>query len=90
MRTTIDQGFPYLVVGIGLGLLAGLLWAPRAGHEMRDELRRGADDGLKFLNQEGNKVRAGADRWFGKISEYFAGDKTQGGGGLREQTHRLE
>jgi hypothetical protein len=36
MRTIQEHGFPYLIIGVGLGLLAGF-WAPRA-EKMRGEL----------------------------------------------------
>ena len=70
MQATQEHGVPYLIIGVGLGLLAGLLWAPRAGKEMRDELRRGAD--------EAQKVRVGAEHWFTKIRERFSRRKTSG------------
>jgi gas vesicle protein len=57
MRTNSHEAnLSYLVIGVGLGLIAGLLWAPRPGPEMRQQMRRGANDGLDYL-------AAGADRW---------------------------
>jgi gas vesicle protein len=75
LRKIQEPGFPYLVVGIGIGLLAGFLWAPRPGKEMREGLRRGADDGLDYLNKETEKIRAGAEHWSAKIRERFGGRK---------------
>jgi len=75
MKKIQEPGFPYLVIGLGLGLMAGLLWAPRPGREMREELRRGADGGLDYLNKETEKIRAGAGHWFAKIREHFGGCK---------------
>jgi len=76
LTKTQTHGLPYLVIGIGLGLLAGFLWAPRPGKEIREELRRGADDGLDYLNKETENIRAGAEHWFAKIRERFGGRKT--------------
>jgi gas vesicle protein len=77
MRTTHESVLPLLLIGVSLGVLAGFLWAPRAGKQMRDELHRGANDGLDFLSEEAEKVRAGTDRWLGKIKERFVRpDKT--------------
>lgn len=67
MRTNHENGLTYLVIGAGLGLLAGLLWAPRRGQEMREELRRGADSGFDYLSEEAEKLRTEVDRWFGKL-----------------------
>lgn len=69
MRTTHDSGYTYFVIGVGLGLMAGLLWAPRRGQEMREELRRGADSGLDYLTEEAEKLRVEADRWFGRLKD---------------------
>ena len=69
MRTNHENGVTYLVIGVGLGLLAGLLWAPRRGQEMREELRRGADSGLDYLTEEAEKLRTEADRLFGKLKD---------------------
>lgn len=58
-----DPSISLLVIGIGLGLLAGFLWAPRPGAEMRRRLRSGADDGLDYLTAEADKLSAGAEQW---------------------------
>lgn len=58
-----DANISYLVIGVGLGLVAGLLLAPRAGEEMRRQLRSGANEGLDYLAAEAEKLGAGAERW---------------------------
>ncbi len=68
---TNHESVTYLVIGLGLGLLAGLLWAPRRGHEMREELRRGAGSGLGYLNEEADKLRAEAGHWLTKFRNRF-------------------
>lgn len=62
MKTTEEEGLVILMVGVALGLLAGLLWAPRSGRETRRELRRGAQDSLDYLSAEAERIRDGADR----------------------------
>jgi gas vesicle protein len=59
------------VAGAGLGLLAGLLCASRSGKGIRDQLQRGADDGLAYLREEAGKVRAHADSWRSRLRTYF-------------------
>src|SRR6266404_1843426 len=80
MKTSNEPGSVfYFVIGVGLGLIAGLLCAPRPGREMRDELRRGALDGLDYVSEEAEKARAGADRWVGKIkNNLFRGGNRAG------------
>jgi hypothetical protein len=71
MKTNDESGVTYLVIGLGLGLLAGLLWAPRRGYKMREELRRGAGSGLGYLNEETDKLRAEAGHWLTKLRNRF-------------------
>ena len=80
MKTSNEPGsIFYFVIGVGLGLIAGLLYAPRPGREMRDELRRGALDGLDYVSEEAEKARAGADRWVGKIKNNLFRRRESGG-----------
>ncbi|MGE5307284.1 MAG: YtxH domain-containing protein [Alphaproteobacteria bacterium] len=59
-EATITNGeskFPYFLVGIGLGAIAGLLFAPRAGEETRKYLRERSAKGLDTLNRQAEKLR---------------------------------
>ena len=62
MKTIEQEGLVILAAGIALGLLAGLLWAPRSGRDTRHELRRAAQDNLDYLIEEAERVRDGTDR----------------------------
>ena len=70
MRTKNDAGIPYLVIGVGLGLVVGFLLA-RSRAETWEELRRRASDGLDYLSRESEKVRAGGDEFAGKAKQWF-------------------
>jgi hypothetical protein len=71
MRTTRETGIPYLMIGVGLGLVAGVLLASRSRTETWEQFRRGASDSLDYLSREGEKVRAGADEFVGKTKEWL-------------------
>lgn len=90
MRAIGDYRFPFFIVGVGLAVLVGFLWSPRAGKVLREELRRDRDEGVNFMSGDREKVRVGADRWFAKVSEYFGGAKARHRGHLGERTARPE
>ena len=56
-RNEAFSGFPYLLIGIGVGVVAGLLLAPRSGEELRQDVRRRATEGLDYINQQAEKFR---------------------------------
>jgi gas vesicle protein len=47
-------GFGYFLLGLGIGVAAGMLWAPRAGDETRQLIADKAGEGADYL-----KSRAG-------------------------------
>jgi gas vesicle protein len=59
------SGFGYFLLGLGIGVAAGILWAPKAGEETRQLLADKAGEGADYLKnraQEGTEyVRNRAD-----------------------------
>jgi gas vesicle protein len=59
------SGFGYFLLGLGIGVAAGILWAPRTGEETRQLIADRAGEGADYLKaraQEGTeyvKQRAG-------------------------------
>ncbi|MBV8897929.1 MAG: YtxH domain-containing protein [Acidobacteriaceae bacterium] len=52
------SGFGYFLLGLGIGVAAGILWAPRAGEETRQLLADKAGEGADYLKaraQEGTE-----------------------------------
>jgi gas vesicle protein len=65
------NGFGYFLLGLGIGVAAGILWAPRTGEETRqlladkagesaDFLRTRAQDGSEYLKQRSDDVKHSA------------------------------
>lgn len=52
-----DNKFSYFFLGLGLGVAAGLLFAPKSGPETRDLLRSKADEGKEYLRRRTSEVR---------------------------------
>lgn len=51
---------PYFFLGLGVGLAAGLLFAPKSGEETRALLREKADEGRDYLRKKGEYARESA------------------------------
>jgi gas vesicle protein len=52
------SGFGYFLLGLGIGVAAGILWAPRAGEETRQLIADKAGEGADYLKaraQEGSE-----------------------------------
>jgi gas vesicle protein len=65
------NGFGYFLLGLGIGVAAGILWAPRTGEETRqiladkagegaDFLRTRAQDSTEYLKQRSDDVKQSA------------------------------
>ena len=65
-----SSGFSWFLAGLGLGALLGVLYAPKAGRETREELASSAREGTEYLKQ---KSRETADQ----VSVYVDRGKAQ-------------
>ncbi len=52
------NGFGYFLLGLGIGVAAGLLWAPRTGEETRALLADKAGEGADYLK---SRAQDGSD-----------------------------
>jgi len=50
------SGFSWFVAGLGLGALLGVLYAPKAGRETRDDVASSARDGAEYLKQRSRET----------------------------------
>ena len=55
----MDEGnkFSYFFLGLGIGVAAGVLFAPKSGTETRDMLRGKAEDSADYLKRRGAELR---------------------------------
>jgi gas vesicle protein len=74
---THNDKVTYFVIGIALGLLGGLLLAPRSGEEIREDVRRRTHGGLDYLNQQAERVRQRTEAAVHKTKEWL--DRQRGG-----------
>jgi LPXTG-motif cell wall-anchored protein len=57
MKTNGESNFSYLLIGLGLGAIGGLMFALLARKETRESLRERSSKTLDYLNQQGKKLR---------------------------------
>ena len=50
------SGFSWFLLGLGIGAAVGVLYAPKAGSDMRDELREQAREGGEYLKRRSREA----------------------------------
>ncbi len=56
-----DSKLPYFFLGLGVGAVVAVLYAPAPGDELREDLRRRADDGRDYIKRRSGELRQQAD-----------------------------
>ena len=51
----------YFLVGLGIGALVGLLFAPKTGEETRDYLAQKAEEGKEYAQRKARELRERAE-----------------------------
>jgi gas vesicle protein len=69
--------FVWFIAGLGLGVIAGVLYAPRPGSETRDALRSKAEQGRDFMRERARQARDQAGEWADRGREVFHQQKEQ-------------
>jgi len=70
----------WFLAGLGLGTVAGVLYAPKAGHETRKSVTTGVDNGRKHIASVGRSAREHAGNWMASGKEIVTGKRPQANG----------
>lgn len=74
MAEDSGNGFGWFLLGLGMGAAAGVLFAPKAGRELRDELSQQARDSGEYIKQKSrlatDQVNTMIDTGRSHINEY--------------------
>ena len=57
------NSFIWFLAGLGVGAVVGVLYAPRAGAEMREELRARAEEGRDYVRNRARDAKTQASEW---------------------------
>ena len=55
-----DSKFSYFFLGLGLGVAAGVLFAPKSGAETRELLRNKAEEGADYVKRRTDELKDNA------------------------------
>jgi len=61
MADNVGSKVSYFLVGLGVGALVGVLFAPKSGEDTREYLAKRADDGREFAQKKAKELRERAD-----------------------------
>jgi gas vesicle protein len=71
------NSFVWFLAGLGLGALAGVLYAPRSGAETREVLRARAEEGREYVRGRAREAREQAQGWADRGREVVNQQKEQ-------------
>jgi gas vesicle protein len=69
--THFESNFAYLLIGMAIGMAAGILLAPRSGEEMRNDVRRRASEGFDYLSEQADRLRDGGEKVVNRGKEWI-------------------
>ena len=61
MSDNAGSKISYFLVGIGIGALIGILFAPKSGEETREYLSKRADEGKEYAQKKAKELRERAE-----------------------------
>jgi len=71
------SGFLWFLAGLGIGAAVGILYAPKAGEETRQQLRSAADEFPDTVRERARQAREQAGSWAEKGRDYLNQQKEQ-------------
>jgi gas vesicle protein len=72
-----SNSFVWFLAGLGLGALAGVLYAPRSGSETREVIRARAEESRDYMRNRAREARDQASQWADRGREVLNQQKEQ-------------
>src|SRR5437868_2500133 len=72
-----QSGFGFFVLGLGVGVAAGMLLAPHSGEETRGFIKSKTDEGKEYLKQRAGDIRDSASELVDRSKEAVGRQKDQ-------------
>lgn len=67
----------WFLAGLGLGALAGVLYAPKSGSETREQIRARAEEGREYVRNRAREAKEQAAQWADRGKEAVSQQKEQ-------------
>jgi len=75
MADNMGSKVSFFLVGLGIGALVGILFAPKSGEETRDYLTSKADEGREFAQKKARELRERAEDLIERSKEIMSRQK---------------
>lgn len=72
-----SNGFLWFLAGLGIGAVAGVLYAPRSGKETREAILDRAEEGRDYVITRGKHAREQVNEWVDRGREVLGKQKEQ-------------
>jgi gas vesicle protein len=74
-ENNVGSKVSYFLVGLGIGALVGILFAPKSGEETREYLSSKADEGREYAQKKARELRERAEDLIERSKEIIARQK---------------
>jgi gas vesicle protein len=75
MADNVGSKVSFFLVGLGIGALIGILFAPKSGEETREYLSSKADEGKEYAQKKARELRERAEDLIERSKEIMARQK---------------
>ncbi len=75
MADNVGSKVTYFLVGLGVGALVGILFAPKSGEETREFLSKKADEGRDYAQRKARELRERAEDLIERSKEIMSKQK---------------
>jgi gas vesicle protein len=75
MSDNVGSKVSFFLVGLGVGTLLGILFAPKSGEETREYLASRADEGREYAQRKARELRERAEDLIERSKEIMARQK---------------
>jgi gas vesicle protein len=75
MADNVGSRVSFFLVGLGIGALVGILFAPKSGEETRDYLTSKADEGRDYAQKKARELRERAEDLIERSKEIMSRQK---------------